>query len=79
MSRNKTQQYNGIMDFMRHFLKDESGQAIIEFFLLLLVTILIVGTLKTTLTRLTAKLWGFFGRKIAAPCPGCDAGVDFDI
>jgi len=79
LSRNKTQQYNGIMDFMRHFLKDESGQAIIEFFLLLLVTILIVGTLKTSLTRLTAKLWGFFGRKIAVFCPGCDAGVDFDI
>lgn len=64
---------------MRRFLKDESGQAIIEFFLLLLATVLIVGTLKSTLTRLTVRLWGFFAKKIAAPCPACDAGVDFDI
>jgi Flp pilus assembly pilin Flp len=67
------------MDFLRRFLKDDSGQAIIEFFLLLLVTVLIVSTLKTTLTRLTAKLWSFFAKKIAAPCPSCDAGVDFDL
>ena len=67
------------MDFLRRFLKDESGQAIIEFFLLLLVTVLIVSTIKTTLTRLTAKLWSFFAKKIAAPCPACDAGVDFDL
>jgi Flp pilus assembly pilin Flp len=67
------------MEIMRRFLKDESGQAIIEFFLILLVTVVVVGTLKTMLTRLTAKLWSFFGRKISAPCPACDAGVDFDL
>lgn len=64
---------------MRRFLQDESGQAIIEFFLLLLATVMIVGTLKTSLTALTKKLWVFFARKIAAPCPACDAGGEFDI
>lgn len=67
------------MKMFRRFLQDESGQAIIEFFLLLLVTIVIVGTLKSSLTQLTKKLWVFFARKIAAACPTCDAGQDFDI
>lgn len=67
------------MKIMRRFLQDESGQAIIEFFLLLLATVMIVGTLKTSLTALTKKLWVFFARKIAAPCPACDAGGEFDL
>jgi Flp pilus assembly pilin Flp len=67
------------MKILRSFLQDESGQAIIEFFLLLLATVVIVSTLKNSLTRLTAKLWQFFGRKIAAACPACDAGADFDL
>jgi Flp pilus assembly pilin Flp len=58
---------------------DESGQAIIEFFLLMLVIILIVGTMKNSLKWLTAKMWQFMGRKIAAPCPSCDAGLEFDL
>ncbi len=67
------------MEILRKFLKDESGQAITEFFLLLLVTVVIVGTLKTSLTELTKRLWVFFARKIAAACPTCDAGQDFDL
>lgn len=67
------------MTIMRRFLKEESGQAIIEFFLLLIVTIAIVGTLKNSLTYLTKRLWGFFARRIAAPCSECDAGTEFDL
>jgi Flp pilus assembly pilin Flp len=67
------------MNIMRRFLKDESGQAIIEFFLLMLATIMIVGMLKTSLSSLTKRLWVFFARKIAAPCTTCDAGSAFDI
>ena len=64
---------------LTRFLKDESGQAILEFMMVLLMTIIVVGTLKTSLTQMTAKLWGFFARRIAAACPGCDAGEDFDL
>lgn len=67
------------MDTLRRFLRDESGQAITEFFLLLLATVLIVSTLKNSLTSLTSRLWQFFARKIAAACPACDAGADFDL
>lgn len=68
-----------MMRMLNSFVHDESGQAIIEFFLLLLATVVIVSTLKTSLTRLTAKLWSLFARKIAAACPACDAGADFDL
>lgn len=67
------------MHAVKRFIDDESGQAIMEFFLLMLAVVAIVGTLKTTLKTVTVKLWGFFGRKIAAPCPACDAGSEFDI
>ncbi len=63
----------------KRFLCDESGQAIVEFFLLLLVIVLVAGTLKSQLTALTRKIWQFMARKIAAPCPTCDAGLEFDL
>lgn len=64
---------------MRSFLKDESGQAILEFFLLLLVTIGVVGFLKGSLKSLSVKFWSFLGKKIAAPCPTCSAGQEFNL
>jgi len=67
------------MGVLRTFTRDESGQALIEFFLLLLVIVMIVGTMKNGLKYLTVKLWQFMARKIAAPCPACDAGLEFDL
>lgn len=64
---------------LQNFARDESGQAIIEFFLLLLVIVMIVGSMKSGLRWLTVKLWQFMARKIAAPCPACDAGLEFDL
>jgi Flp pilus assembly pilin Flp len=67
------------MSAAKKFLHDESGQALIEFFLLLIVIVMIVGTMKNGLRWLTVKLWQFMSRKIAAPCPSCDAGLEFDL
>ena len=64
---------------MRRFLKDESGQAIIEFMLLLLVTVGIMATLKTSLKNLTVKFWTFLAKRISAPCPGCRSDPEFDL
>jgi len=64
---------------LENFARDESGQALIEFFLLLLVIVAIVGSMKSGLRWLTVKLWQFMARKIAAPCPTCDAGLEFDL
>jgi Flp pilus assembly pilin Flp len=68
-----------LMRTMRGFLKDESGQALIEFFLLLLVIVMIVGTMKNGLKWITVKLWQYMAKRIAAPCPSCDAGLEFDL
>lgn len=67
------------MGTLRHFVKDESGQALIEFFLLLIVIVMIVGTMKNGLRWLTVKLWQYMAKRIAAPCPSCDAGLEFDL
>ena len=64
---------------MRNFFSDESGQAVIEFFLLLFATVAIVGALKISLKAVTVKLWSAFAKRIAAPCPACDAGQEFDL
>lgn len=64
---------------LQNFARDESGQALIEFFLLLLVIVAIVGSMKSGLRWLTVKLWQFMARKIAAPCATCDAGLEFDL
>lgn len=64
---------------IRHFVHDESGQAILEFVLLLLVMISIVTFLKVSVKNLTVKLWAMFGRRIGAPCATCDAGGDFAL
>lgn len=67
------------MGFVHSFWKDESGQAIVEFFMLLLAVVAIIGALKLSLKTVTVKLWSLFARKIAAPCPSCDAGAEFDL
>ena len=80
MSRRFRHPYNGrVGKLLKTFAKDESGQALIEFFLLLLVIVMIVGSMKNGLRWLTVKLWQFMARKIAAPCPSCDAGLEFDL
>jgi Flp pilus assembly pilin Flp len=68
-----------IMEMLRQFAEDESGQALVEFFLLLLVIVMIVGTMKNGLRWLTVKLWQYMAKRIAAPCPVCDAGLEFDL
>ena len=67
------------MRLMKKFAKDESGQAILEFILLLLAVIAVTGSLKAMLKYMTAKVWALFARKVAAPCPTCDAGSGFDL
>lgn len=50
---------------------DELGQALIEYVLLIAVTISLVTLMATGLRRSVFKLWSFYTKAIAAPCPGC--------
>ena len=58
---------------------DESGQAVIEYFLLLIVVISVAGTMKAGIKKLTVRFWGFLGQKIAAPCASCSAGANYNL
>jgi len=65
---------------LSHWFHDESGQAIIEYVLLLFAAVLIMTSIKVSLKKITTRMWSMLGKKIAAPCPtGCDAGSDFDL
>jgi Flp pilus assembly pilin Flp len=52
---------------------NESGQALIEYVLLIALTISLVTIMATGLRRSVFTLWGFYTKSIAAPCPGCPA------
>ena len=60
-------------------MEEESGQAIIEYVLLMLMVVGVVGAMKTSLKQITVKLWVLFAKKIAAPCGNCNAGTAFDL
>ena len=56
---------------MRKLLRDEGGQAIVEYVLALSVAISIVSIIATGFRKSLFKLWGFMTREIVAGCPGC--------
>lgn len=49
----------------------EAGQALIEYVLLIAITITLVTIMATGLRRSVFTLWSFYSRAISAPCPGC--------
>jgi Flp pilus assembly pilin Flp len=52
-------------------LGSESGQAILEYVLMLMVAISVVAILSSGLKTSLLSLWEFMARQIAAACPGC--------
>lgn len=69
-------------EIIKNFVRDESGQALVEYILLAVVSISVVATLKNLISDLTVKIWRVLGKRIAAPCPvieNCDPGADFNI
>lgn len=66
----------------RAFLADESGQTIVEFALLLAVSIGVILLLKNSIRDLTIKMWQGLGKRIAAPCHDtatCTPGEEFNL
>lgn len=67
---------------MKDFLRDESGQTIVEFVLLAAVSITVVAVLKNSIRNITVRLWAALGKRIAAPCPdmgACAPGAEFNL
>jgi Flp pilus assembly pilin Flp len=49
----------------------ESGQAVVEYLLMVVVAISIVAVMGTSFRKTLIGIWGFYIRQISAACPGC--------
>jgi Flp pilus assembly pilin Flp len=56
--------YNGCM-------KSREGQAMVEYMIMLVFVLSVMGTFNGTLKAAILGIWGFYTREIAAGCPGC--------
>lgn len=61
------------------FSRDDSGQAIVEYILMVAVVVAIIGVLSVGLRGVLVKVWGKMARDIAAPCAGCQPPPDVRI
>jgi Flp pilus assembly pilin Flp len=61
------------------FYRNESGQAVVEYLLMLAVIVAIVGAVGIGFRKILVKLWEKMARDIAAPCPGCPPPPDVRI
>lgn len=64
-----------------NWLKDDSGQAIVEFLLLTGAIVGVVLLLRQTLKEMTVKLWALLAKKIAASCANVEScpPKEFDL
>jgi Flp pilus assembly pilin Flp len=51
--------------------RDEEGQAVVEYILMVSVTIAAVGALSFGFRKTLFRIWGLFAQEISAACPGC--------
>jgi hypothetical protein len=58
------------LDLVR-LARDDEGQAVVEYLLMIAVTITAVGALSFGFRKTLFKLWGSFAQDITAGCPGC--------
>jgi Flp pilus assembly pilin Flp len=64
---------------LEKFIRNEDGQAVVEYVLLLVAVVSVIGVLKTGIRKITAMFWLFMARRIAAPCPACTPSGDIDF
>jgi Flp pilus assembly pilin Flp len=56
---------------MKEVSRNESGQAVVEYILAVLVAMAIVGAITGAFRKSVVKTWSFMTRQVAAACPGC--------
>jgi len=60
-------------------LKDDEGQAVVEYVLMIVLALGVVGIVGVGFRRIAATLWETFTRDITAACPGCPADPRYRI
>jgi Flp pilus assembly pilin Flp len=59
--------------FIHDFIQDESGQAIVEYILLISAVVAIAGGLKMSLKKVTKNLWVLLVKRVAGGCATCSS------
>jgi Flp pilus assembly pilin Flp len=71
-----------LKNFIRQFFKDDSGQTLVEFVLLLAISVSIIALLKNSIRSITTRLWEALAKRIAAAChdtQACAPGGEFNL
>lgn len=55
----------------RELLREEDGQVIVEYILMLSAMLLVATILGTGFRRMLTTVWERIAKDVAAPCPGC--------
>jgi Flp pilus assembly pilin Flp len=63
----------GMRKVFTRFMKDEGGQAIVEYILTLVIAVGVVGSMTAILRKSLFGIWQLFSKEITAACPGCPA------
>jgi Flp pilus assembly pilin Flp len=59
------------MEMMRKLFRDESGQAMVEYIIGLVMAVAFVSALAIGFRRITKGMWLKLTHEIAAACPSC--------
>lgn len=60
-----------LLELLRRLRREEEGQAVVEYILMVSATIVAVGALSFGFRKTLFKIWGLFAQDITAACPGC--------
>ena len=60
---------------LRDLSRDDRGQAVVEYILMVSITVMSVGALGYGLRKTLFSLWTVFAREISAACPGCPSDL----
>lgn len=56
---------------LEDLIREEDGQAVLEYILMLSIAVLVIGSFATGLRKVLVQIWERMAQDIAAPCPGC--------
>jgi Flp pilus assembly pilin Flp len=59
------------------FHPGRSGQAMVEYLLMLVVAISLVAVMASSFRKTLTNLWGYYIRQVSAACPGCQANPSY--